>query len=398
LCAKLDRDLVVFFDEADCLIGRSLLSFLAQLRLGYSQRAKAPFPRSIALIGMRGPGYYNAGPRPESGSPLPCIPFDIAEPISLSDFTLAEVRTLYGQHAEDTGQVFGDEAVQRAWHWSGGQPWLVNALAGEVVENVLQKDPGPVVTAGHVDQAAGNLMGRRGVHFDSLLARLWEPAVIEVMEPVFAGLVTTTSSRTNDDVQYCLDLGLVKAGELNQLRPANPMYGRLMVDYISLDLRPLFPAIPPSVWFQDDRLLIGPLLDEFRKIWNEYGSDFPSRFNKSLAGKYDQALHVFFLLSFLWRVASGADVEIEYAQGRGTVGIRVRCQGAGHPIGLKATSDENPYDRPDSIAQLAGWMETIGAGEGWLMVFDQDRLKPWSDRSSWVTVDFHGLTIHIVGS
>jgi hypothetical protein len=397
LCAKLERDLVVFFDEADCLIGRSLLSFLSQLRLGYLQRPWTPFPRSIALIGMRGIGYYNAGPGPESGSPPSSSPFNIAEPITLPEFTLAEVRTLYAQHAEDTGQVFGDDAVQRAWHWSGGHPWLVNALAREVVENILHRDRGPAVTAGHVEQAAGNLMGRREIHFDSLLVRLWEPAVIEVMAPVFAGAPSLTPSWTSDEVQYCLDLGLVKADKFKQLRPANPMYGRLMAKYISSDLRQLFPAIPPSVWLQDDRLLIGPLLEEFRKIWNEYGSDFPSRFDKSLAGEYDQALHVFFLLAFLWRVAGGADVEIEYAQGRGQIGIRVRYQGAEHPIGLKATSDESPYDRPDSIAQLAGWMETIGAGEGWLMVFDQDRLKPWSERSSWVTVKFRGLTIHVVG-
>jgi hypothetical protein len=399
LCAKLDRDLVVFFDEADCLIGRSLLSFLSQLRLGYLERDLTPFPRSIALIGLRNIRDYKSDLRPDSESLGSSSPFNVAESLTLSDFTPGEVKTLYAQHTEDTGQVFEDEAVQRAWYWTEGQPWLVNALAREAVDKILQGDRGPSVTAGHIDQAAENLMRRRTAHADSLMARLRESRVIEVMAPVFAGKETTTSSRTNDDILYCLDLGLVKADEFNQLRPANPMYGRLMVDYISFDLMHLFPAVATNIWIKDNRVLIRPLLEEFQKIWRNYGSTFPLH-KKNLAGIYDEATHVFFLFAFLQRATNGdgARVELQYPQGRGRVDICVLYQGAEYPIELKVTSDKNPYDRHDSIAQLAGYMETTGAGEGWLMVFDQNRLKAWSERYFWETVDFKGLTIHIVGS
>ena len=41
------------FDEADCLVGATMVSFLTQLRDGYLARREAPFPQSIALVGQR---------------------------------------------------------------------------------------------------------------------------------------------------------------------------------------------------------------------------------------------------------------------------------------------------------------------------------------------------------
>ena len=39
---------------------------------------------------------------------------------------------MYQQHTADTGQVFLSEAVDRAFYWTQGQPWLVNALAWQM--------------------------------------------------------------------------------------------------------------------------------------------------------------------------------------------------------------------------------------------------------------------------
>ncbi|MDR1314057.1 MAG: ATP-binding protein, partial [Deltaproteobacteria bacterium] len=50
LCNALDRELVVFFDEADCLHEAPLIMFLSQLRDGYLDRYQSPetrFPRSL---------------------------------------------------------------------------------------------------------------------------------------------------------------------------------------------------------------------------------------------------------------------------------------------------------------------------------------------------------------
>ncbi|MDR1677564.1 MAG: ATP-binding protein, partial [Deltaproteobacteria bacterium] len=110
LCAWLDKDLVIFFDEADCLRDLVLLSFLSQLRLGYIERPEAPFPRSVALIGMRNIRDYKFQSRSEpttfSSSSLCNI---ISEVLTLANFTEEEIKTLYAQHTEATGQVFEND-------------------------------------------------------------------------------------------------------------------------------------------------------------------------------------------------------------------------------------------------------------------------------------------------
>jgi AAA+ ATPase superfamily predicted ATPase len=59
-CRRLDKPLIIFFDEADCLSENTLLSFLRQLRNGFVNRSIAPFPISVALVGMRNIRDYKA--------------------------------------------------------------------------------------------------------------------------------------------------------------------------------------------------------------------------------------------------------------------------------------------------------------------------------------------------
>ena len=52
----------------------------------------------------------------------------------------------------DTGQVFTPTASARAFELSGGHPWLVNALAKEVVEELVE-DPARAITDADIDAA-----------------------------------------------------------------------------------------------------------------------------------------------------------------------------------------------------------------------------------------------------
>src|SRR5262249_30281640 len=119
------RPVALFLDEIDALEGRTLISVLSQLRSGANNRP-ASFPASVALCGLRDLRDYKtaAGGDPKRlGGPSP---FNIiVESLRLGNFTLDEVRDLYGQHTADTGQEFTADAVDRAFELTGGQPWLV---------------------------------------------------------------------------------------------------------------------------------------------------------------------------------------------------------------------------------------------------------------------------------
>lgn len=190
LSESLDKPLILLFDEVDCLSEGILISFLRQLRDGFISRAGGlPFPSSVALVGMRDVRDYQARVRPEGTTLGSASPFNIsAKSMRLENFTAEEVGVLYAQHTADTGQDFPPEAVARAYHWSQGQPWLVNALGREVVDEMLGADYTKAVAAEMFDEAAERLILRRDTHIDSLIERLREERVRKIIEPVILGV------------------------------------------------------------------------------------------------------------------------------------------------------------------------------------------------------------------
>ncbi|MDR1792228.1 MAG: ATP-binding protein, partial [Bacteroidales bacterium] len=166
-CVGLDRPLVLFFDEADCMSENTLISFLRQLRNGYVNRTSIPFPVSIALVGMRNIRDYKAKIRANQETLGTASPFNIiTESLTLRNFTKEEVYQLYNQHTTATGQIFEKSAIELAFEQTQGQPWLVNAIAREVVEKQLKKDFSITITPQMIETAINTIILRRDVHID----------------------------------------------------------------------------------------------------------------------------------------------------------------------------------------------------------------------------------------
>jgi hypothetical protein len=151
-CEKLDKPLVVLFDEVDCLSSGTLISFLRQLRDGYVNRDDIPFCHSIGLVGMRNIRDYKSDIRDDGDTLGSASPFNIVKAIKkLRDFTVDEVAQLYAQHTGATGQIFPSAVVQKAYQETQGQPWLVNAIACEIVEQILGFDVSRKILPEHVE-------------------------------------------------------------------------------------------------------------------------------------------------------------------------------------------------------------------------------------------------------
>ncbi|MDR1546337.1 MAG: hypothetical protein LBU12_06430 [Deltaproteobacteria bacterium] len=68
----------------------------------------------------------------------------LASPFNIKEgtfFPRAEIETVHRQRNEAAGPVFEASAVDQAWRWSKGQPWLVNALAQQIVSRDLMRRP-----------------------------------------------------------------------------------------------------------------------------------------------------------------------------------------------------------------------------------------------------------------
>ncbi|WP_322751668.1 MULTISPECIES: ATP-binding protein [unclassified Frankia] len=381
------RPLVLFFDEIDALQGRTLISVLSQLRSGYRGRPDN-FPASVALCGLRDVRDYKVASGGDPSRLGTSSPFNIkVESLRLGDFTLDEVRELYGQHTAETGQTFTPEAMERAFHLTAGQPWLVNALAYEIVDKIQIPTSTPI-TVDHVEQAKERLILARATHLDSLADTLTEPRVRRVMEPVLAGTVTVFEP-FSDDVLYARDLGLIT--QTSPVEVANPIYreviARVLADGL-LDYTDNVPR-PRSFVLPDGRLDFPRLLEEFAAFWTANGDILTTR------QQYHEAGPHLVLMAYLQRVVNGGGyVDREYGVGRGRIDLLLRWP---HPakdgtrawqreaLELKAWRQGDPDPLREGLGQLDAYLDRLGLDTGILAVFDRRPNAEPIDRRTTIT-------------
>ena len=390
LCRRAGKPFVVFFDEADCLAGDVLISFLRQLRDGYVNRAKVPFPASIALVGMLDVRDYKAQIRPAGESMGQISPFNIiSKDMLLRNFNADEVAALYAQHTDATGQTFATGVLEKVMGFSGGQPWLVNALARECVEEMHGFRYGETVTVDDVETAKETIIRRRDTHVDSLMERLREPRIRRIMEPVILGEQLVGTSVNDDDYRFVQDLGLLK--EVNgALVPANKMYAEIIGRYLSRDDQVrMMQSIPNTPWATPDGLDMPGLMAAFQEFWRENsGAD-------RRAYEYGEATPHLVLMAFLQRVTNGKGHIIrEMALGSKRLDLCVEYRDKRYAVEVKTSRN---FAGEDSYRQLAGYLGALGLSEGWMAIFDEDKSKPWDKKLYRRDVAFDGKTLHVVG-
>jgi hypothetical protein len=393
-CESLDKPLIVLFDEVDCLSNGTLISFLRQLRDGYINRRDIPFVHSIGLVGLRNIRDYKAKIREPSGTLGTSSPFNIVtEALTIRNFTIKEVAKLYTQHTEQTGQVFSPEVIEKIYHYSQGQPWLVNAIAREIVVKILANDFSRLISSEHVEQAVQTITLRRDTHLDSLMERLKEARVQRIVEPVILG-ENKGYSLLDDDYQYVLDLGLLKEDEEKGLVLSNPIYGEVIIrtltagSQMELKKRQFPPAAP--AYLVEGKLDMKRLLQDFQQFWRENSEIWAKLY------QYQEAAPHLILQAFLQQVVStGGRISRELAGGRGSLDLCVHYEGGKYPIELKLRYGNKTYQ--EGKEQLAGYMDRLNCQEGWLIVFDRRKTPKWDKKIFWKTSKLGGKTIHIVG-
>jgi hypothetical protein len=392
LAESLDKPLVILFDEADCLSEGTLISFLRQLRNGCNDRSTTPFIHSVALVGMRNIRDYKAQVRPESQSLGSASPFNIiAESLTLKNFTKEEICLLYQQHTDETGQVFEEHAIELVWQQTQGQPWLVNAVAREVIVKILQSDYTQPVTAERVAKAVQTIILRRDTHIDSLLERLKEERVRKVIEPIIMGEIYI--GRMSDDFQYVTDLGLISTVG-GQLAPANPIYAEVIARTLTYDMQQSLLE-DKNTWsaphyMKGGRIDMDFLLRDFQQFWRENSDIWTTKFD------YEEAAPHLILMAFLQRVINGGGQLVrEMAAGTGRLDVCLVYEGQKYPIELKLWRGEKSLE--NGVEQTLRYMDVYGSTEGWLALFDRTPQTPWDEKIYMERRAVDGKAVTIVG-
>ncbi|MEI6063451.1 MAG: ATP-binding protein [Pseudanabaena sp. ELA748] len=366
------RPIVLFIDEIDSLQNQTLITVLRQLRDGFPLRPQG-FPQSVALVGMRDVRDYKyasgGGERLNTSSP-----FNIkVRSFTLSNFNLAEVKNLYNQHTEATGQIFTPEAIDLAFHLTQGQPWLVNAIAKEITEYIA-KDPNIPITPELVNQAKEILIQRQDTHLDSLAERLREERVRAIIQPILAG--QELPDVPQDDVRYVLDLGL--CSNENGLVIANPIYQEVLPRVLAYVTTASMGYIQPIWLTEQGEFVPERLLESFLEFWRQHGEPL---FKST---PYPEIAPHLVLMAFLHRVVNGkGTLEREYAIGSGRMDLCLRYGNVTLGMELKVWRDRKPDPLNEGLKQLDKYLSGLNLDTGWLVIFDRrEGLLPISDRTT----------------
>ena len=389
LCRKAGKPVVVFFDEADCLVGDVLISFLRQLRDGYVNRKEIPFPKSIALVGMLDVRDYKAQIRSDGESLGRISPFNIIrKDLLIPNFTESDISTLYAQHTAETGQVFADGVIENVWRLTRGQPWLVSAIACECVEEIHGSRYSETITVEDVEAAKEAIIRRRDTHVDSLMERMREPRVKRIVEPLILGDDTELTAN-DDDWRFITDLGLLRV-ERGTLVPANPMYAEIIGRYLSRGEQDrMIRSVPETPWVKDDGLDMAGLMAAFQQFWRENsGAD------RDIMG-YREAVPHLVLMAFLQRVTNGGGhINREMAVGTGRLDLCVEFRGARYAIEVKTSAN---FKGEKSYGQCAKYLDALKLTEGWMPIFEKSKERTWDEKIYARDVMFDGKTIHVIG-
>ena len=384
--------LVLLIDEIDTLVGDTLVSVLRQLRAGYDMRPEG-FPQSVVLCGVRDVRDYRIQSTAENAIITGGSAFNIkARSLRLGDFSQAEVLALLGQHTEETGQVFTDEALETVWTQTQGQPWLVNALADEACfHGEFAEAWHRPITEEAIHAAQEQLIRRRETHLDHLADKLKEERVRRVVEPLLSG--GEQRHFADRDIEYVRDLGLL--AQDRPFRIANPIYAEVVPRELTWVVQEEFEQ--ETAWYVDAEggLDVVKLLSAFQAFFREHSEHWVERF------EYKEAGPQLLLQAFLQRIVnSGGRIEREYGLGRMRTDLLIVWpqgeQTQRFVVECKVLHKSLEQTVAEGLEQTAEYMDRCAAEAGHLVIFDRGE-GSWAEKVFHRRESLRGTVLHVWG-
>jgi len=378
-----DKPTVLFLDEIDALIGDTLVSVLRQLRAGYNVRP-AEFPVSIILCGVRDVRDYRIrqgdGEIITGGSA-----FNIkTESLRMGDFSQEEIKALWQQHTDETGQVFCEAIFPELWEDTYGQPWLVNALGYEITWKLrANRDRSRKITLNDYKEAREELIQSRATHLDQLVDKLQEPRVYSVISEILASQEDVVHAPPAD-IEYVADLGLIRTRP--SIRISNRIYQEVIPRELTWSMQ-VGIATQEQEWYvtPEHRLDMPKLLAAFQQFFREHSDSWIEGFS------YKEAGPQLLLQAFLQRIVNGGGhITREYGLGKKRTDLLIEWpldekSGMHGPlqrivIECKLLRGALETDIERGLEQTADYVRRVSADESHLIIFDRKSQRSWDER------------------
>jgi len=354
------KKIVIFIDEFDGIPHSELGNFLATLRDLYQKykEVKQKALYSIALVGIRNITKLVVGG---------VSPFNIADQVHLTPFSLDNIRDLYSQYTAETNQPFTEAAVKRIHTETGGQPWLVNRLATILTVNIK---PGTVepIDEPDVEKALQLLLEENNDHFDNLYekAKLYKETFVEI---VFDHVEYYPD---DEDQSWLKQYGLIKKKD-GKAVVANPIYKERFIKTFFREVK-ASQEIPPAAYLlPNNRLDMVSILQDFSLYIARIG--VRAFYEK---GRPDEKTGQFLLTAWLYQFIKGGAGELGYevVTGLGRMDVLLSYKGIKYIIETKLNHYSNIATvQNEGILQLTRkYLAAEAADEGYLVIFDTKTL------------------------
>ncbi|MEM0993037.1 MAG: hypothetical protein AAGI49_08355 [Bacteroidota bacterium] len=186
-----------------------------------------------------------------------------------------------------------------AWVYTHDQPWLVNALAYEVTYNMKEnRDRSRLITVESFQEAKERLILRRDTHLDQLVDKLQEQRVKNVIAPLLEGKEQVEFIR-EDDLQYVIDLGLVRRGISKTYEISNAIYKEVIPRELTYTTQ--YTMRQDQAWYinEDGSLNMEKLLTAFQDFFRKNSEHWIQM------SDYQEAGPQLLLQAFLQRIVNG---------------------------------------------------------------------------------------------
>ena len=377
-----NQRVVVFIDEFDGIPPAIVSDFLYALRRIYISRTTPRCPHSLGIIGVKSIDQLNYD--------RSVSPFNIHDDFALPNFTLAQVRELFGQYTAEVGQAFAPEVIESIHKQTGGQPFLVNRFA-QILTEEMDIPKTETLTMTHFSEAHGQLLEENNTNLTHLTTNIHRnPRFESLLMRILLYEEGVPFSLRNDLINELATYGVLTRGTDRMCKIANPIY----LHCILQAFKPLVNGLE-NAYFPEDtdgfqyltdtgQIQMGRLLDNFRDFIARAGyrilqvPETPQEF-------IGQHLLFAYLDQFVTSV-NGA-MYMEVPTGRGRMDLIIFHNQRKYVVETKIWRGDRSYTQGKQ--QLAAYLATEGVTEGSYVVFDhRETPEPRTE-----TETINGLTI-----
>ena len=360
----INTKLVIIIDEFDGIPTEVVSDFLYALRHIYlSDEPRCP--HSVGIVGVKNIAQLNFD--------RSISPFNVQDEFYLPNFSLEQVQDLLQQYTDEIRQSFDPIVVESIHKQTDGQPFLVNRLA-QILTEELDIPKTETISIEHFLQAHTQLLHESNTNIEHLTTNVRRnPKFESILMKVTASEDSVPFNLRDELISELSTYGVIRKDTDGMCEIANPIYLYTILQTFKPTVNGLEQQYLPEdtnngfldYLNSDGHIQMGRLLDNFR--------DFIARAGYKILEVPDtpqESVGRHLLLSYLEQFVKlvGGFMHIEVQTGRGRLDLLITHNQRKYIVETKVWRGKTRYDA--GKRQLASYLNTEGATEGYYVVFD----------------------------